>query len=227
MVDKVRVYVKSEKVPVGVSEQRSKVAVGLGPSSTVDDVVRSVQYDYFLPDDQKAQLLFIEEICRERGYEVEVVDVTKQGLIKKLSEIGLTGRVEFPVLVAPNGKKVSGKSLNHAILQELLPADLTGKEIRAIVYIKAKKGREKDLVHSLLELPEVREAHLIPGDWDILAVLGLLPTDASAERAVLDYVIKSIRSNELVESTSTIVPVYSYSKLTVLTEARRKEIENM
>jgi len=227
MAEKVRVYVKSEKIPVGVSEQRSKVAVGLGPSGTVDDVVHTVQYDYFLPDEQKARLLFIEELCKERGYEVEVVDVTKQGLLKKLSEIGLTGKVEFPVLVAPNGKKASGSSLNHAILQELLPADLTGKEIRAIVYIKAKKGHEKELVHRLLELPEVREAHLIPGDWDILAIIGLLPENTSAERQVLDYVIKYIRTNEYVDSTSTIVPVYSYSKLTVLTEARRKEIENL
>lgn len=227
MAEKVRVYVKSEKVPVGVGEQRSRVSVGMGPNTTVDEVVRSVQYDYFLPDEQKAQLLFIEEICRERGYEVEVVDVTKQGLLKKLSEIGLTGNLEFPVLVAPNGKKVHGKSLNHAILQELLPADLTGKEVRGIVYIKSKKGHEKELVHRLLELPEVREAHLIPGEWDILAIIGLLPENTSAERQVLEYVIKNIRSLDQVESTSTIVPVYSYSKLTVLTEARRKEIESL
>lgn len=227
MTEKVRVYVKSEKIPVGVSEQRSRVAVGMGPSTTVDEVVRSVEYDYFLPDEQKSQLLFIEEICKERGYEVEVVDVTKQGLLKKLSEIGLGGNVEFPVLVAPNGKKVSGKSLNHAVLQELLPADLTGKEVRAIVYIKSKKGHEKELVQKLIELPEVREAHLIPGEWDVVAIIGLLPEDKSAERQVLDYVIKNIRSLDLVESTSTIVPVYSYSKLTVLTEARRREIENL
>lgn len=227
MPEKVKVYVKSERIPVGITEQKSKLAAGIGPATTVEDVVRTVQYDYVLPDDQKAKLLFIEEICKERGYEVEVVDVTKMGLLKKLSEIGLAENVEFPVLVAPNGKKASGRSLNHAILQELLPADLTGKEVRGIVYIKSKKGREKELLQKLIELPEVREVHLIPGEWDVLAIVGLLPEGASAERQLLEYVIRNIRSLDLVESTSTLVPVYSYSKLTVLTEARRRELESL
>ncbi|PSN86677.1 hypothetical protein B9Q02_01575 [Candidatus Marsarchaeota G1 archaeon BE_D] len=221
MVDAVKVYVKSERIPIGVTEVHEKTPAGMGVPATVDTVKKVVQYDYVVPDDQKSALVMIKDICEERGYKVEIIDVTKEGLLKRLSEVGISDADSFPVVVTPYGRKVYGKNLNHAVLQEVLPADLNGKEIRAFVYLRIKKGNERKLLDKLLFIPEVREVHLIPGEWDALVVLGLPPNQGSYERQALDFVMQNIRSIEWIEATSTIVPVYSYTKFTVLTEARR------
>jgi DNA-binding Lrp family transcriptional regulator len=230
MENRVKVYVRSEKVAIGVTEIREPDTVTFGNASMSEKVRQVVQYDYLIPDDQKLKLEFVRNICEERGYQVEVTDVTKESILKKIGGSETGGADQFPIVITPFGKKVYGDNLNHAVLQELLPADLNGKEVRGFVYLKIKKGNEQKLLEKLVQIPEVREVHLIPGEWDAFCVVGLPPVNGSSERKILDFVISTIRSIEWVESTSTLVPVYSYSKFTVLTEARKKlfsTIENV
>jgi hypothetical protein len=222
MTETVKVYVKSEKVAVGVGELHERIPAGVEASTTVDNVTRVLQYDYFLSDDQKSQLFMIKEVCQERGYDVEVIDVTKEGLLKKLIDLGISQNDRFPIVVAPNGRRIVGEELSRVWLEQALPADMNGKEIRGFVYIRVKKGFEEKLRQKLLDLPEVREVHLIPGEWDAFAVVGLPAAQGSSERLMLDYVMTNIRTIDWVDSTSTIVPVYSYTKFSLLVSHKNR-----
>ena len=42
---------------------------------------------------------------------------------------------------------------------------------KAFVLLKVEPGHEEEVVDDLLKLGEVREVHVVPGEWDILAVI--------------------------------------------------------
>ena len=42
---------------------------------------------------------------------------------------------------------------------------------KAFVLLKVSPGHEKKVVEDLLRIDEVKEAHIVPGEWDIIAVL--------------------------------------------------------
>ena len=44
------------------------------------------------------------------------------------------------------------------------------KQQKAFVLIKTDPGREREVADKLNKLDEVKEVHIITGDWDILAV---------------------------------------------------------
>ena len=211
MAGSVKVYVKSEKIAVGVTEIRDRVATGMD-TGTVENVRQAIQYDYVVPDEQRALALMVQEICKSRGYSSETIDASKEGIISKAMEAGLREGESYPLVIGPEGRRLSPPHLDVHSLEEMLPADLNGLEIRAFVRLKVKKGNEQVLIEKLLERKEVREAHLIPGEWDAFVVLGLPPATGSSERAVLDYVLRNLRSLEWVQETSTLVPLYAYTK---------------
>ncbi|MCL5788193.1 MAG: Lrp/AsnC ligand binding domain-containing protein [Candidatus Marsarchaeota archaeon] len=212
MPGSVKVYVRSEKIPVGVAEITSRTPTGLGELGTIERSSPMIQYDYQVPDDQKNLLLLVKEVCEERGYVVEIVDLSREGIIKKIREPEIVNATDLPVVVTPTGEKLVGKSITRSSLEKLLPADMSGRELRAFVYIKCKKGSENRLVEDLMRLKEVKEVHLIPGEWDALAVVGLTPSGGSGERTAVDFVMNKVRKLDAVESTSTMTPVYSYTK---------------
>lgn len=84
---------------------------------------------------------------------------------------------------------------------------------KAFVLLKVDPGHETKVVESLLKIAEVEEAHIVPGQWDILAVINskkevALPGDEKVYWIVLGKInkIKHIRDSE------TLVPQYSKSK---------------
>jgi DNA-binding Lrp family transcriptional regulator len=68
-------------------------------------------------------------------------------------------------------------------------------------------------MNTLMELDEVREVHIIPGEWDIIAVVeaekGIVV--ASDER-VYDIVLDKIEKTKHVQDTNTMVSHFSKSK---------------
>ncbi|MEM3857469.1 MAG: hypothetical protein QXI37_03070, partial [Thermoprotei archaeon] len=158
----VKVYVRSEKIPVGISEVASRNPTGLSGLGNVGESAPVIQYDYQTPDEQKNALLLVREVCSERGYEVDVVDITKEGLIKKILGSDADSSSGLPVVVTPDGIRLRGHEITRSSLERSLPADMAGKEIRGFVYIKCKKGVESKLVDELMTLAEVKEVHLIP-----------------------------------------------------------------
>jgi len=90
-------------------------------------------------------------------------------------------------------------------------------KVRAFIYIDVKSGREKEFVERLMEHDEVKEAHIITGQYDVFAVLefGLMGKGLPFYGSVYDMisnVIQRIRKIGDVADTSTIIPVYSVTK---------------
>ncbi|MDG6910344.1 MAG: Lrp/AsnC ligand binding domain-containing protein [Nitrososphaerota archaeon] len=84
---------------------------------------------------------------------------------------------------------------------------------KAFVLIKVAPGHTEDVVDALMKIPEVTEAHIVPGDWDVIAVISaqkeiVVPSDEKVYRLVLDKVVK-IRH---VQDTSTMVSQFSKTK---------------
>lgn len=84
---------------------------------------------------------------------------------------------------------------------------------KAFVLIKVAPGHEKKVVEDLLKIKDVQEAHIVPGEWDILAVVNseksiVLPSDETIYRLVMDKINK-IR---YIQDTNTMVSQFSKTK---------------
>lgn len=84
---------------------------------------------------------------------------------------------------------------------------------KAFVLLKVSPGHEDEVVDGLLKIPEVREAHIVPGEWDILAVISsqreiVVPSDEKVYRVVMSK-IEKIRH---VQDTLTMVSQFSKVK---------------
>ncbi|TLX99945.1 MAG: Lrp/AsnC family transcriptional regulator [Thaumarchaeota archaeon] len=68
-------------------------------------------------------------------------------------------------------------------------------------------------MNNLMELDEVREVHIIPGEWDIIAVVeaekGIV---VSSDERVYDIVLDKIEKTKHVQDTNTMVSHFSKSK---------------
>jgi DNA-binding Lrp family transcriptional regulator len=84
---------------------------------------------------------------------------------------------------------------------------------KAFVLVKVAPGHEKKVLDELMDIDEVREAHIVPGEWDILAVVSskreiVAPSDERVYRVVLDKINK-IKN---IQDTNTMVSQFSKSK---------------
>ena len=87
------------------------------------------------------------------------------------------------------------------------------KPQKAFVLIKTDPGRERDVADRLAKLPEVKEIHIITGEWDILAVIEtekelILPSDEK----VLELVMDKITTLPHLQDTNTMIPSFSKYK---------------
>ncbi len=84
---------------------------------------------------------------------------------------------------------------------------------KAFVLIKVSPGHEKDVVDDLMKIKEVQEAHVVPGEWDILAVVNaqkeiVVPSDQKVYNLVMDKVVRI----KHVQDTNTMVSQFSKTK---------------
>jgi DNA-binding Lrp family transcriptional regulator len=84
---------------------------------------------------------------------------------------------------------------------------------KAFVLIKVDPGHEEEVVDDLLRLDEVKEVHIVPGEWDLLAVVEqeksvVVPSDERVYKLVMGRIgkIKHIRD------TNTMVSHFSKSR---------------
>ena len=92
--------------------------------------------------------------------------------------------------------------------------------IKGFIFIAAKTGTEKDLADALFKIPEILETHLIVGDYDLLAVLGVeddIPARFPAEK-MISILTEKIRTMDYVKDTSTIMSVQSQIKRSRITD---------
>ena len=84
---------------------------------------------------------------------------------------------------------------------------------KAFVLVKVEPGHERDVMDSLMKLDEVKEVHIIPGEWDIIAVVeaekGIV---VSSDERVYDIILDKVEKTKHVQDTNTMVSHFSKSK---------------
>ena len=174
------------------------------------DSSRAGEEAFFLSDDQARCVALTEELALKRGYTVKVVDVAKVGRVERLVTERLRGVQTFPVLIGPADQRLEGcEAFSEEHLCELMPAEMS--ELRAFTYLKVRGGDIDRIRDILLSFPQVREMHLLTGDWDVFVVLEF-DGQRSNKRQVLDFVTERIRGIPEVLDTSTLVPEFSVTK---------------
>ena len=87
---------------------------------------------------------------------------------------------------------------------------------KAFVFIDVNPGKDRKVLENLMKHDEVVEAHLIPGQYDVLVVLEFelygRTIFASAQETVSKFVIEKIRKLRDVRDTNTIYPTFSVTK---------------
>ncbi len=191
-----------EVLPAGVVSGGTNISPEMAGTETA----------YMLSDDQARAVALVQEIAPPRGYSVKIVDVSRTNLLRQLTDGALRGVEHFPVLqVEHTHRRLEGaENFTSQTLLSLLPAEMS--HLRAFSYLKVKSADVEEIRVRLMAFDEVRETHLIAGDWDILLVLDFPHVLGMNKRAVLDFVIQKISRMEGVEDTSTVIPEYSVTK---------------
>jgi len=84
---------------------------------------------------------------------------------------------------------------------------------KAFVLIKASPGHEKEVIDALMKIKEVQEAHVVPGEWDVLAVVSAQrETVFAGDQKVYNLVMDKIVKIKHVQDTNTMVSQFSKSK---------------
>jgi len=165
---------------------------------------------WFLSDDQARCLALAEELAKKRGYSIKVTDVAKASRLERLVTEHLRGVTNFPVLIGPTGQRLEGiDAFTEEALCQLMPAEMSS--LRAFTYLKVRGGDLDRIREHVLGFPEVKELHLLTGDWDVFIVLEF-PGTGRSKRQVLDFVTDRIRGIPEVLDTSTLVPEFSVTK---------------
>jgi len=84
---------------------------------------------------------------------------------------------------------------------------------KAFILIKAAPGHEREVVDDLMKIKEVQEAHVVPGEWDVLAVVNsqkeiVVPSDQKVYNLVMDKIVKI----KHVQDTNTMVSQFSKTR---------------
>ncbi len=89
------------------------------------------------------------------------------------------------------------------------------RKARAFVLIETHPGEEEEVMKKLLQVSEVKEAHIYSGEMDIIAVLETdRETVVPSSKKISDVVIRKIQCIPGVEDTETIIPTISKTKWT-------------
>ena len=87
---------------------------------------------------------------------------------------------------------------------------------RAFVFVDVAPGKDKKVLEKLLEYDEVLEAHIITGQYDVLAVLEFelygREVFTSFQETASRFVVEKIRKLREVQDTNTIIPSFSVAK---------------
>jgi DNA-binding Lrp family transcriptional regulator len=94
--------------------------------------------------------------------------------------------------------------------------------VKSFELIRSQTGKEDPLMARLMKLPQVKEAHLLAGEWDILATLAFEEEPVDPRERLLDLVTGKIRKMPLVRDTNTIVPAMSRMREMHLTRPERR-----
>lgn len=168
-----------------------------------------------LPDDQARATALVQELAPSRGYSLKIIDVSRANLVKKILDSHLSGVEHYPVLVSPStGRRLEGpEAFTEPALLSLLPADL--KNHRAFTQLKVDPHQVEVVRSALMGFSEVKEVHLITGEWDMFLVLEFPAGPGTGKRLVFDFVLQKLAKIPGVQDFSTMIPEYSVTKFPI------------
>ena len=85
---------------------------------------------------------------------------------------------------------------------------------KGFIYVKVKPGQEKNVMKELFKTTEIRETHMIPGEYDILTVVEVKKTllPPHYPETITKIVMDKISKIRDVKGTDTIIPFSSSIK---------------
>jgi DNA-binding Lrp family transcriptional regulator len=84
---------------------------------------------------------------------------------------------------------------------------------KAFVLIKVAPGHEEEVTSALMKIPEIREVHIVPGVWDILAVVSAKKeVVVGSDEKVYRIVLEKINRIKHIQDTNTMVSQFSRTK---------------
>jgi DNA-binding Lrp family transcriptional regulator len=87
------------------------------------------------------------------------------------------------------------------------------RHVRAFISVATTLGKESEVADALSKLDEVKEVHIIPGRYDILAVVEvsrhLLEPDS---QSIYWFMLDKLKGIPSIVDTETIIPILSTSK---------------
>lgn len=93
------------------------------------------------------------------------------------------------------------------------PKEEMKRYVRAFVYVTTKLGKETAVADELYKIPEIKEVHIIPGKYDILAVAEVERTFLESDsHSIYWFLLSRIENIPNIENTSTVIPVMSMSR---------------
>ncbi len=219
--NEILLYVKSHKAVTSFYRPRSTAMDVMGDphakaadsdATDTSDEMTDAEGAYMLSDEQARCVSLAEEVALRRGYHLKIIDVARTNLVTKLLDSHLSGATTFPVLVVPSsGHRLIGPSaFSELSLLALLPAEM--KNRRAFTYLKVDAVDLDEVRQNLLNLPEVKEVHVITGDWDLFLVLEFAGSGEITKRQVLDFIIGLKKRVPGVSDTSSFIPELSVTK---------------
>jgi DNA-binding Lrp family transcriptional regulator len=214
-------YVQSRKVvtsfyrpppePGGVLPDATRVGGGQFGELPGDEGSAPAAEEYFLSDEQARIAALVEEIARRRQHVVRIVDVARRNPLERLLTERLKGVEHLPVLLGAGGHRLEGPdAFTPEAIAAMMPSEHPLR--RAYTYVKVRGGDLEPIRAALLAFPEVREVHVLTGDWDLFVALEF-PAAPAGKRSVLEFVTQKIRTIPEVLDTSTLVPEVSTTKL--------------
>jgi DNA-binding Lrp family transcriptional regulator len=94
-----------------------------------------------------------------------------------------------------------------------MPAEEMKRNERAFIMIEVEPGREDEIMRQLLKFEEVKEAHEITGEKDILVVLEIeKDIVAPGLEKIANFVTHKVSKINGVRDTETIIPTASWIK---------------
>lgn len=122
---KVRLFVKSVKTLTGTEEFEHvtfRNRVGARPDRIELEGSRTTGtfrikayetetepvYEFVLPEDQEKVVEMVKEAASKKGYEVEVIDVTRENILHRAIQEELDKIHAFPTIMTGSGQKIEG-----------------------------------------------------------------------------------------------------------------------
>jgi hypothetical protein len=104
----IRLCVKSAKVITGAVKATYRLW-GVRVSMRYDDEEFEPNYDYVLAEDTQKTVEMVRRLARVHGLEVEVLDVARENVLRRVLQEEREGIRAFPTLVAGSERRVEGE----------------------------------------------------------------------------------------------------------------------